>query len=246
MAIEPRRLAATGIVAATSALLLAAAAPGPAPGGMKTETFDRDPGWDRSNNRPADRKDEPVEVRQDFGFSDTSHAGGKRGEAGGRVQAAAEAAFYGKVSAEKDLRGPLSASGTLAVADGGTHLLLGFFNAGTVNEWRTPNTISIRINGRGDHFFAYVEYCTSKWRAGGDSPQPFPFSEDPQTKRRTPTGFASGRKPHRWSLSYDPAGNNGGGAVTATIDDKTAVCHLDGGHRADGAAFNRFGLLNVM
>ena len=56
---------------------------------------------------------------------------------------------------------PLSASGTLSLADGGTHLLLGFFNAGNAKEWRTPNTVSIRINGRGDHFFAYVEYCTA-------------------------------------------------------------------------------------
>jgi hypothetical protein len=238
-------LAAIPLAAVLSAVLFAAQAAEPR-AVMKTETFDRDPGWDRSNNRPADRKDEPVEVRQDFGFSPTSHAGGKPGEAGGRVQAAAEAAYYAQVIREIKLQGPLRASGTLAVADGGTHLLLGFFNAGAVNEWRTPNTVSIRINGRGDHFFAYVEYCTSKWRAGGDSPKSFPFKEDPQTKRRTPLGFASGRKPHRWSLTYDPAGNGGAGAVTATVDDKTAVCHLDPGHKSDGATFNRFGLLNVM
>ena len=33
-------------------------------GATKTETFDRDPGWDGGNNRPADRRDEPVTVRQ--------------------------------------------------------------------------------------------------------------------------------------------------------------------------------------
>src|SRR5688572_29152157 len=231
MAIGARVLGVAGVAAALS-LLLTVTAAGPARGETRTETYDRDPGWDRSNNRPADRKDEPVEVRQDFGFSNTAHAGGKAGEAGGRIQAAAEAAYYGKVIRDGSFQGPLSASGTLAVADGGTHLLLGFFNAGSINEWRTPNTVSIRINGRGDHFFAYVEYCTSRWRAGGDSPQSFPFKEDPQTKRKTPLGFASGRKPHRWSLTYDPAGNGGAGAVTATIDDKTAVCHLDAGHKA--------------
>ena len=216
-------------------------------GATKTETFDRDPGWDRGNNRPADRRDEPVTVRQDFGFSPTNHAGGNGpGEIGGYVFAAAEPAWYAKVIPDVTFDKPLSASGTLAVADGGTNLLLGFFNADTAKEWRTPSSVAIRINGRGDHFFAYVEYCTSKWRAGADSPTPFPAVTDPQTGRFNLLGFPSGRKPLRWELRYDPTGNNGSGAVTATIDGKTAVCHLDAGHKADGATFNRFGILNVM
>jgi hypothetical protein len=211
----------------------------------KTETFDRDPNWDHVNNRPAERGLRPVTVKQDFGFSDTSNAGGKAGEVGGSVQAAAEPAWYGKVIPDHTFDQPLSASGTLAVADGGTHLLLGFFNADTSQEWRTPNTVAIRINGRGGHFFAYVEYCTSKWRAGGDSPQSFPVKTD-ANGRKGLIGYASGKKVHRWELKYDPAANGGGGAVFATIDGETAVCHLDAGHKSDGATFNRFGILNVM
>ena len=62
------------------ALRLGADPAGPNPAGMKTETFDRDPSWDHANNRPADRGDQPVTIRQDFGFSPgTSHAGGKAG-----------------------------------------------------------------------------------------------------------------------------------------------------------------------
>jgi hypothetical protein len=235
------------VTGALLALLLGAEPAAQESGRTKTETFDRDPGWDHLNNRPADRGDQPVTIRQDFGYSaGTSHAGGKPGEVGGFLQAAAEPAFYGKVLPDLTLDQPFSASGTLSLADGGTHLLLGFFNAGTVNEWRTPNTVSIRINGRGERFFAYVEYCTSTWRAGGDSPTPFPTAEDPKTGRKSLVGFASGGKVHRWSLKYDPAANGGAGAVTATIDDRTAVCHLDDGHKADGATFNRFGLLNVL
>ena len=212
----------------------------------KTEPFDRDPQWDRSNNRPADRNDQPVTVRQSFGFSRTAYAGGRAGEMGGRVHAAAEPAWYAKVIAEQTLDRPLSASGTLAVADGATHLLLGFFNASTAKEWRTANSLALRINGRGDHFYAYLEYCTSKWRAGADSPTPFPFVEDPQTGRRSPAGFPAGMKRYPWELHYYPAGNDGGGAITARIGDKIAICHLDPGHKADGATFNRFGILNVM
>src|SRR4051794_19935132 len=94
---------------------------------ITTQWFERDPGWDHANNRPSDRGDQPVGVRQDFGFSPTARAGGKPGEVGGFVFAAAEPAWYGKVIEPGSLDAPLSASGTLAIADGGTNLLLGFF-----------------------------------------------------------------------------------------------------------------------
>ena len=209
--------------------------------GMKTESFDRDPGWKGVNNRSA-QEHAPITIRQDFGYSNTSHAGGKPGEIGGFLSQAAEPAYYGMVIDPLTMEQPLKASGKLTIMKGGTpedtaaHLLLGFFNAGTINEWRTPNTIAIRISARGEKFMAYVEYCTSKWRAGGDS-KPFPIKTDP---------FSAGDKPHTWSLTYDPAGNGGKGVITATIDDKTAVCELGDGHKADGATFNRFGVMNVM
>lgn len=234
------------LLSAWIATALAASAISVAAPATRTESFDRDPGWDRRNNRPRDRGDVPVEVRQDFGFSPTSHAGGKGGELGGYVFAAAEPAWYGKSIARTSLETPLSASGTLAVGDGDTHLLLGFFNSTSAREWRTANSLALRINGRGDHYFAYLEYCTSKWRAGADSPRPFPFTEDKETGRRALVGFPSGLKVYRWQMHYDPAGNKGGGVITATIDGKTSVCHLDAGHKSDGATFDRFGILNVM
>lgn len=235
-------LALLAFLSAAIFLVLAASAE-PA---TKTESFDRDPSWDHVNNRVADRHTQPVTIRQDFGFSNTARAGGEMGEIGGFVQAAAEPAWYGKVIADRTLEQRLSASGTFSVADGGTNLLLGFFNADTAKEWRTANTLALRINGRGDNFFAYLEYCTSKWRAGADNPQPFPRREDPQTGRKELIGFPSGGKAHHWDMRYDPAGNNGAGVITATIDGQTSVCHLDPGHKADGAVFNRFGILNVM
>ena len=69
---------------------------------------------------------------------------------------------------------------------------------------------------------------------------------DPKTGRENLKGFTSGTNVHHWSLRYDPRGNNGGGTITATIDNETSICHLDEGHKADGATFNRFGLINVM
>jgi hypothetical protein len=238
-----RRGLATVVAGAFVALLVGAAERGGPV--MKTETFDRDPNWDHSNNRAAERGDKPVTIRQGFGYSQTANAGGKAGEAGGFLQAAAEPAYYGKVIEKKTLDQPFSASGTMAVADGGTNLLLGFFNASTLNEWRTPNTLAIRINGRGEYFYGYLEYCTSKWRAGADGPQAFPMEIDPKTGKQSQGHIPSGKKVHRWSITYDPAGNDGGGVITATIDERTSVCHLSPGHKADGATFDRFGLMNV-
>jgi hypothetical protein len=212
---------------------------------MKTESFSRDPGWLGFNNRAA-RMREPRQVRQDFGFSaQTTHAGGNSpGEIGGFLSPAGEAAFYGKAIEPRTLRQPLSASGRMTMGKGSTHLLLGFFNAGTVSEWRTPNTIALRLNGRGDKFFAYVEYCTAKWRAGGDT-TPFPSTVDPKTGRRRLVGFPC-NKSLEWTLTYDPDANEGKGVVTATIDHVAAVCNLAESHKADGEMFNHFGMMNVM
>jgi hypothetical protein len=223
---------------------LAACLVGPAPAEERTERFDRDPNWEGHDNRAA--SPEPRSIRQDFGYSRTAHAGGEAGEVGGFLSPAAEPAYHAKVIPPASLNDILTASGTLALDGRPTHALIGFFNAGTLNEWRTPNTIALRVSGRGEVFYAWVEYATARWRAGGDEPRGFPKRRNPGTGRDEPIGFAARGAVHRWSLRYDPAGNGGGGSITATIDDQTAVCHLIEGHKADGATFNRFGILDVM
>lgn len=219
----------------------------PAPlavGGERTERFDRDPGWESRNSRATHIA--PRAIRQDFGFRTTNRAGGRApGEVGGLITPAAEPASYARAVPSRTFDDRLTASGVLA-CDGAVHVLVGFFNAGTVNEWRTPNTIALRIQGRGDVFYAYLEYATSRWRAGGDSPEPFARLRSPETSRDEPRGFAARGASHRWTLEYDPNGNKGQGAITATIDGERSVCNLDAGHKADGAHFDRFGLLNVV
>jgi hypothetical protein len=209
----------------------------------RVEHFDREPNWEGHNNRAENPK--PRAVRQDFGYSHTSYAGGQAGEIGGLITAAAEAAYYAKRLEPKTLADPLTASGRLVCKGGKFHFLVGFFNTDTVNEWRTPNTIAIRLLGRGEVFYAYVEYATRRWRAGGDCPGGFATVRDVKTGRLHPRGFATGQV-HRWSLRYDPKGNGGEGSVTVTLDDETALCNLNPGHKADGATFNRFGLLPVL
>jgi hypothetical protein len=122
---------------------------------LKTETFDANPGWDGRNNRATDPG--PRQIVQNFGFSSSANAGGPAGEIGGFITPAGEPAFYGKVIAPASFNDPLSASGILNVPQGDGHTLIGFFNTNTVNEWRTPNTIALRIYGRGTYFLAYLE-----------------------------------------------------------------------------------------
>lgn len=199
---------------------------------LKTETFDTDPGWEGRHNRAS--APAPSRIVQNFGFSgSSSHAGGSAGEIGGLITPAGEPAFYGKVIAPASFNDSLSASGLLNVPEGGGHTLIGFFNADTVNEWRTPNSIALRIYGRGTYFHAYLEYGTGLWRAGGAS-----FGGD----AALPSGAAS----YPFSLDYDPHGAGGRGTVTATFGSDSTVMTLDSGHQADGALFNRFGILNVM
>ena len=237
------RHAVLGVLAVTFLVGLALA---PASrGGERTERFDQDPGWDGRNNRSS--RVPARTVRQDFGFSPkTHHAGGRAaGEIGGVITPAAEPAYYAKPIAERTLRDRLSASGTLACGAGPVHVLLGFFNAATVNEWRTPNTIALRIQGRGNRFFAFVEYATSRWRAGGDEPQPFARVREPRNGKLEPRGFAAGGAVHSWSLIYEPEAAGGQGVITAMIDGESSVCELAPGHKADGATFDRFGILAV-
>src|SRR5262249_31760730 len=100
---------------------------------LKTEHFDRDPGWDGVNNRVKVEK--PIHVIQDFGFSATQHTGGKApGEIGGRVQRSTTSAFYGMpLDAPKTFDNKLRCSGCFAVTDSGglSSLYFGWFNTRT-------------------------------------------------------------------------------------------------------------------
>src|SRR4051812_46379384 len=82
-----------GLLGATLLLSLTLArAEEQAKGGLKTEFFDKDPGWEAHNNRIVPER--LPTVIQDFGFSMTNFAGKGAGELGGRIVRASEPAFY--------------------------------------------------------------------------------------------------------------------------------------------------------
>lgn len=205
----------------------------------RRQSFDADPGWEGRNNRVGAA--EVRAVRQDFGYSKTAHAGGEVGEIGGTIWPVGEPAYYAKRIGRRSFDTPLSASGKLACTERQFHVQLGFFRADTCKEWRTPNTVVLRLYGRGEGFLAYAGYATRLWRAGE-----LAFERvDRTTGKRTAKMYASGKAVHTWFLRYDPQGHGGGGTITARLDDDTLTVNLDSGHKADGAAFDRFGLLNV-
>ena len=104
-------------------------------------------------------------VIQNFGYVPYKARPILGGSIGGVMTPDGHPAYYAKPIPEVTLDSPLSASGTITVKKGGGNMLFGFFNSKTVNEWRTPNTLVFRINGRGETFHAHTEYTSSKWRA---------------------------------------------------------------------------------
>ncbi len=234
LSLELRTVRATAIVASLTLVCSV-------PGAIRKEDFDHEPSnWEGVNNRNVHFKEKTV--TQDFGYSPvTSYAGGSRGEIGGKINPAGEPAFYGyRLPKPGNLDERLSASGKIFVRRGGGHFLVGFFNAGSLNGWRTPNTMVARINGRGDGFHCHLEYCTSRWRAGAG----IIGRMEPGTG--TETRLIPSDRSYAWKLTYDPNGRDGSGILSFTLGESTATCRIDAGHRADGASFTHFGLLPVL
>src|SRR4051794_34924511 len=104
-----RRLLAMFFIAGAAAIAIGAASPD-----SKSESFDRDPGWEGVGNRIVPKL--VPTVVQNFGYNATNIAGKAAGEMGGRVMRASEPAYYADNIGTKSLDDKLSASGTLALS----------------------------------------------------------------------------------------------------------------------------------
>lgn len=204
-----------------------------------TESFDSDPGWDALNNRPTEA---PLKARQDFGWSDTQNASSTAGEIGGLITPAGEPAYFARPVGPFTFADKLSASGAMVVKPGANHVLLGFFNSETVNEWRAPNTLMWRINGRGETFHAHYEYASSRWRAGAGVIGRY----DAEADRMHAVENPAADRIYAWSLQYEPGAPDEPGRITATFGEETSMTTVSPEIKADGATFNRFGILNVV
>jgi hypothetical protein len=202
---------------------------------IRSRDFAVDPGWDGHRNRLIT---DPLPVtRQHFGWRETNLAGGlAAGEIGGRISRSLTPGWYARVMPTRTLNDRLSASGRFAVtgAEGSSGALFGWFHEAS-RGWRTPNSVALRIDGNGGKYWVLFEYGTGQWRTGGGAT----FLGKYQTTETSP--FRADGTSHRWSLTYEPDDE---GKLLFVLDGKSYSASLGPGHKADGAAFNRFGLWN--
>lgn len=211
------------------------------------EDFSRDPGWDAHGNDET-FADLLGYGMNDFGFSLTSHAGGKAGEIGGRIWQVQEPAYfahYGDDVGRLTLDDKLVAKGKIAFErfsiDSALHI--GWYNADD-QGFPPKNYLGMYLDsystiGR----FLTPGYATSKSHL-----------ETAPDGRKQVVGTGSGGidlvfvpdgRVYEWSITYDPAAKDGTGAITVTLGDRSTTLDLPPEHRAAGAVFNRFGLFNA-
>ncbi len=256
----------TSLPAATAlaAMLLSAAADAPA---LKTEHFDRDPGWDGHNNRVPPKH--PVQVKQDFGYSATNFAGAAKGELGGTVQRSTKPASYAAILAPaRTLDEKLSASGTfsLTACQPGAGLFFGFFHSQQPGGSGRPiGSLGLDFDFEGKGGRLAVRLISSGNKSCGTFITPYlPGKFRPTPIRKDGTRYG-------WTLDYDPNGGaNGQFTFTMTSDthrtqdygtlpplhEKEAQARfpnttkftvdLPAELRKENVAFDRFGLCNMM
>ncbi|HWB53927.1 MAG TPA: hypothetical protein VG722_07030, partial [Tepidisphaeraceae bacterium] len=177
---------------------------------------------------------------QDFGYSDTDHAGQAKGEIGGVVWRDERPAYYADRIGSLSLEDEISASGKIAFcgASSDSGVFFGFFNAQeridktTIDaKVRPQNILAIMIEGpsRIGHYF-----------------RPACFNEDSRgsIEESGPIIRPNGDV-HSWTMHYDPHANQDNGAVTVTLDDQTTTMNLRHGTKSNRAVFDRFGIFDI-
>ncbi len=214
-----------GFVCSTLGMLLAGsmAAPAMAPRDqtvLKSEHFDRDPGWEGHNNRIVPERFPTV--TQDFGYSQTHFAGKAAGEMGGQITRASEPAYYADKIDPKTLDDKLSASGTFALTknSGGSGVFFGFFRAEQPGAGGRPiSSLGLDLDGEGSGARLAVRLITGRNQSCGTFITPF----IPGKFRPTPIRNDGTR--YNWKLDYDPKAAGGRGRFTFTL---TSDAHKPG------------------
>ena len=235
---------------------------------LKTEHFDRDPGWEGYNNRivPAHAR----MVKQDFGYSATHFAGKAVGELGGRIQRSSSPASYAApLTPARTLNDKLSAAGSFAItaSQGGAGVFFGFFNSHQPGGSGRPiGSLGLDLDFEGKGGRLAVRLITSGNKSCGTFITPF------LPGKFRPTPIKNDGTRYHWTLDYDPQGADGNGRFTFTIGSDTHTnqdygplperseqeararfpnttrftVDLPPGYKKDRATFDRFGVHNMM
>ncbi|MEZ6071815.1 MAG: hypothetical protein R3C10_16525 [Pirellulales bacterium] len=198
--------------------------------------FDTDPKWEGSGNR-AEFVERVVRPFHDFGRAPADVD--LPGAVGGIIFRDESPAYYAAPVGPFSLDTPLRALGTISLRGAGADsaVYIGWFDSETKrhndvpeNEKRQRNYLAALVEGpsRVGHYFR-AGYATADGSGRND--------------REGPILPADGSL-HHWSIEYDPAGGDGLGTITTTLDDASQTMTLGEGDRKRAATLDRFGLFN--
>jgi hypothetical protein len=235
---------------------------------VKTENFDREPGWQGFNNRVVPKH--VLMVNQDFGYSPTHNAGKAAGELGGVIQRATTPAYYADRIAVKTLNDGITASGSFAItsSQAGAGVFFGFFNAAQPGGSGRPiGSLGMDFDFEATGGRLAVRLITGDNKTCGTFITPY------LPGKFRPTPLRNDGTRYHWTLDYAPQAGGGNGRFTFTLnsDDHpvrplaaglaeasrqealsrfpyttTFAVDLAPGFKANGATFDRFGMLNMM
>ena len=223
---------------------------------IKTENFDRDPGWEAYNNHIEPKVVKAV--RQGFGYSATNFAGKEKGEIGGVLWRSSTRAFYAEKIPSQTLNEKLEASGTFALlaSDGSSGAFFGWFKADE-GELGRRNSLGFRLAGQGSGARLTLQLVTADNQACGTKITPWVVDKSKprgEGRKFRPTSIKNDGTRYTWNLTYDPNANSGDGQMQFVVrsnsahpDDfegKTFTVNLPKGYRQRNTRFDRFGLKN--
>ena len=197
--------------------------------------FATDPKWEAIGNREQfeDRQQPGV---HDFGYSETNFAGGEKGEIGGVLWRAEQPhGHYADPIDTLSLEHRMVAEGRIAFLEGApdSAAFIGFLHSksreGAPGELKNALGVFLEGPGRVGHYFRPV--CATKLGTVADPGEGTILLQD--------------GKPRKWSMEYDPTGNDGKGVIHVTIDGATTKLLLPDNHKTEGAEFDRFGLATL-
>jgi hypothetical protein len=224
---------------------------------LKTEQFDRDPGWEGHSNRIVPKVIKPVQ--QDFDYSATNFAGKAKREIGGTIWRSPARASYAARIPARTLNDRLSASGTFALtaSSGSSGAFFGWFNSKQPGNGRQSN-MGFHFAGEGAGSRLTLRLVTGMNQSCGTKVTPWIVDKEKprgQRKFRPPSIRNDGTR-YTWKLDYDPQANDGNGQMQFTIrsnrsqpqefEGKTFIVALPQGFKEQGTTFDRFGLMNTM
>jgi hypothetical protein len=212
------------------------------------EDLAKDPGWIASGN-DAKFEDRHQGGAHDFGYcAGSSHAGGLSGEVGGMMWRSGTYGYYADRVGALTLTNRLEARGkvVLEAAPPDSGMYLGWFNSAEKENSpaQAGNFLGIKIGGptRVGHYFVPAYATAQKGK-----PENRPGKEHTKRiiieSREGPVLVP--QKTFDWKLVYDPAANNGKGAIEATLGSQSVVLPLKANDKAASASFDRFGLFTA-